>query len=347
MGAAVALSNTPLNRTKPRESGRNQEAQRGSGPGCMIKQQLRLCRLTANRSTDERGSMTDDLCDRIKAGQQTWASDRGLAFDSRGYCESCTANLFEPLTACSLRDIERGDGAELGIGNAKGKIQALHSSTALACNVFDYWRGRNLAVLRKGFGLSTRLCGLAFEQKFPTGAGGSANLDVVLYGCDGTIFAIESKFTEPFKRSKNKCFLKPKYFPPDRSLWKDTGLPGCQVVAENLRDGVLRFETLDAAQLLKHMLGLGRSRLSWNLMCIWYAPGGQLSNLHSEELATFSRALGVDSQRFRAMTYQDLFRNLELGPEDADYMAYLQTRYFAGALSNKALNATGAGAPAR
>jgi len=52
MGAAVALSNTPLNRTKPRKSGRHQEAQRGSGPGCMIRQQLRLCRLTATRSPD-------------------------------------------------------------------------------------------------------------------------------------------------------------------------------------------------------------------------------------------------------------------------------------------------------
>ncbi len=290
--------------------------------------------------------MTDDLCDQLKETQQSWAGARGLVFDAHGYCESCNANLFEPLTSCSLRDIASGDGAEFGSGSAKGKIQALHSSTALVCNVFDYWRGRNLAVLQKALDLSVRLCGLAFEQKFPTGAGGRANLDVVLYGCDGTILAIESKFTEPFKRSKNKCFLKPKYFPSNRSLWKDAGLSGCQAVADSLRNGLLRFETLDAAQLLKHMLGLGRSGSSWTLMCIWYAPGGQLSNLHSEELAAFSRALGVDSPKFRTTTYQDLFQSLALGPEDADYAAYLQARYFAESLSNKALNPTvGRGRP--
>ncbi len=47
--------------------------------------------------------------------------------------------------------------------------------------------------------------------EFPTRLGGIApNLDVVLYGCDGSLVAIESKFTEPFIKSKTKCFLKPK-----------------------------------------------------------------------------------------------------------------------------------------
>jgi hypothetical protein len=287
--------------------------------------------------------MTNDMFDQLKTRQQAWASARGLAFDVRGYCEACNANLFEPLTACSLRDIVNGDGSELGNGSGKGKIQALHSSTALVCNVFDYWRGRNLEVLRAALGLSTRLCALAFEQKFQTGLGGKApNLDVVLYGRDGTLLAIESKFTEPFKKSKNKCFLKPKYFPASRELWKDAGLSGCQAVAESLRDDRLRFETLDAAQLLKHMLGLGLSGSPWCLMCLWYAPGGQTSNLHSEELAIFSRSLGVDSQRFRAMTYQDLFHRLALGPEDADYAAYLEARYFADSVSNSVAALLGA-----
>jgi hypothetical protein len=38
------------------------------------------------------------------------------------------------------------------------------------------------------------------------------------------------------------------------------------------------------------------------------------------------------------MTYQDLFHRLGLGPEHADYAAYLRDRYFASPLSNQALN---------
>lgn len=115
-----------------------------------------------------------------------------------------------PLSACSRRDLAGGDGSELGKGGGRGKIQALHSSAALACNFFDYWRGRDLGLLSRALGISVRLCAVAFEQKFPTRLGGIApNLDVVLYGCDGSLFAVESKFTEPFTKSKTKCFLKP------------------------------------------------------------------------------------------------------------------------------------------
>lgn len=280
--------------------------------------------------------MAEDVFGHLKASQQAWARERGIRIDAAGYCECCDANLFEPLSACSRRDIGAGDGSELGKGDKKGKIQALHSSAALACNVFDYWRGHDLGALARSLGLSARLCGLAFEQKFPTRLGGIApNLDVILYGCEGSLFAVESKFTEPFIKSKAKCFLKPKYFPADRGLWKDAGLSGCQALAEDLRDGRVRFECLDAAQLLKHMLGLALSGHPWTLTCLWYSPAG-LSDRHSEELRAFSQGLGADSEKFRAMTYQALFDRLSslLGPEHAEYAAYLRSRYFGGPLSN-------------
>ena len=223
-----------------------------------------------------------DLFAAIKAGQQAWAASHGIDVDSNGYCRQCDANLYEPLSACSRRDLGGGNGSELGEAGGRGKIQALHSSAALVCNFFDYWRGRDLAPLAQGLGTSTRLCGLALEQKFPTGLGGvPPNLDVVLYGCDGSVFAIESKFTEPFVKSKNKSFLKTQYFPESGGLWKEAGLPECQRLAEDLRDGLLRFELLDAAQLLKHMLGLARCRRRWTLTCLWYSPGGPLSDQHA------------------------------------------------------------------
>lgn len=275
--------------------------------------------------------MLEGVFDQIKISQQAWAQKRGLKIDSAGYCESCDDNLFEPLSACSRRDIGAGAGSELGKGNTRGKIQTLHSSAALACNFFDYWRDRDLGFLRQSLGLSTRLCGLEFEQKFPTRLGGIApNIDVVLYGCDGALVAIESKFTEPFMKSQAKSFLKRKYFPADCGLWRDAGLSGCQVLAEDLRYGRGRFETLDVAQLLKHMLGLALSGHTWMLIYLWYSPGGLMSGRHSEELAMFSQGLGDDSEKFRAITYQGLFDCLAglLGPEHAKYVAYLRSRYF-------------------
>jgi hypothetical protein len=274
--------------------------------------------------------MSGDVLGRLKQAQRAWARERGVRVDEDGYCHSCDDNFFEPLSACSRRDFDRGSGTELGKKGGRGKIQALHSSAALACNVFDYWRGRDLDVLREALAVRTRLCGIAFEQKFPTSLGGIApNLDVVLFGCDGSLVAIESKFTEPFVKSKSKCFLKPAYFPLERRLWSDAGLPGCQGLAEGLRDGRIAFETLDAAQLLKHMLGLASGGQPWTLICLWFAPGGGLSDRHAGELAAFSAALGQDSERFRAVTYQALVDRLLRAPAHGRYAAYLRDRYFA------------------
>ena len=286
------------------------------------------CTCTQDRDTHDEGHGQSS-----ESAQQAWATDRGIEIDADGYCCRYDANLFEPLSACSRRDLTAGDGSELGREGARGKIQALHSSAALACNFFDYWRGRDLGPLRQSLDLPTRLCGLEFEQKVPTRLGGIApNLDVMLYGCDGSVFAVESKFTEPFVKAKHKSFLKPKYFPEGQGLWRDAGLLGCQTLAESLREGRVRFELLDAAQLLKHMLGLGRSGHSWTLICLWYGAGESLSDRYADELAMFSRLIGSDSDRFVAMTYQALFDRLAnlVGSEHDGWKSYLQTRYFAG-----------------
>jgi len=275
--------------------------------------------------------MADDLLTILKSSQRAWATGLAIEFDADGYCLNCDANLFEPLSACSRRDLASGDGSELGKSDGRSKIQALHSSSALACNFFDYWRGRDLGPLAESLGIQTRLCGLAFEQKFPTRLGGIApNLDVVLCGCNGSVFAIESKFTEPFVKSKNKCFLKPKYFPAAHGLWRNAGLAGCQTLAEDLRDGRVRFEVLDAAQLLKHMLGLARSGQSWKLTCLWYSRGGALCKQHAKELEVFSDRIGPDSARFGALTYQSLFDRLasRLGSAHDAWKAYMRNRYF-------------------
>jgi len=161
--------------------------------------------------------------------------------------------------------------------------------------------------------------------------GGKApNLDVVLYHENGALFAIESKFTEPFTPSKARSFLKPTYFHNGLAAWAAAGLDGCQAAAEGFRDGRLQFELLDAAQLLKHMLGLACSGKRWVLCYVWYNPGGPLADQHQKELLQFAQQIGTDSSHFSSLTYQSLFGRLSslLSDDHPGYTTYLKDRYF-------------------
>src|SRR5688572_15507600 len=152
--------------------------------------------------------------EQIKTRQQHWASTSGFSFDKSGYCDSFNDNLFGGcLSAEAESEIEQGGGSEFGTGNGRGKFYALHSSSALACNWFDYWRHRDHRPLSAALGLTTPFATLQLEAKLPTGVRGSiANLDVLLTGDDGALTGIESKFCEPYTASDNKFFMKSAYF---------------------------------------------------------------------------------------------------------------------------------------
>jgi hypothetical protein len=294
----------------------------------------------------------------IKMQQLAWAGAVGVSPDPHGYCANVEQNVFRALSPFATSELLAGDGGELGENGKRCKAQALHSSAILACNFFDYWRGRDLSMLATVFGTG-ELCGMRFEAKFPTGLRGtSPNIDVVLYEWSGAILAIESKFTEPCHASSTKGYLKPKYFDtPD--MWARVGLKGCQALANELRENPGQFKVLDAAQLLKHMLGLAtntqahdetcasghlsaarskaisrRARTkhkNWRLCCLWYRAGGPQGDLHAAELDRFIEQIGSDKARFAALTYQEAFGQLHalLGPEHSAYQQYLRSRYFA------------------
>jgi hypothetical protein len=262
----------------------------------------------------------------------SWAERAGIKSDEKGYCYCLDENLFHPISSCSRLDYASGDGAELGKEGKRGKILALHSSSALACNFFDYWRGRDLTGLAQAFG-TTELCGIGFERKFPTGLQGKApNLDVVLYESDGGVLAIECKLMEPFHKSKEKTYLKPKYF-ENGDAWAQVGLHGCQVLAAKIRQNQAQFDLLDVAQLLKHMLGLASNQQHWRLCCLWYHPGGPDGDRHASEIKHFTEEIGADAIRFSSLTYQELFQRLSrfLGEQHLEYREYLRDRYFGSA----------------
>lgn len=259
-----------------------------------------------------------------------WASASGIPCDSKGYVLSLEQNFFQPLTACTLRELEQGDGGELGKPGAPGKIRALHSSSALACNVFDYWRGRDTEALAGALGTSGRFCAIQFEAKFPTGLRGKApNLDVLLGKSGGGDLAVESKFLEPYAGTKARAF-KDKYFPEGAGLWTAVGLHQAQALANQLHERPDHYRHLDAQQLLKHLLGLGHRTSATALLYLWYDIGGDTGSAHASEIQAFLTAIQEPRLSVAALSYQDLFRALEAttGQEHQQYVNYLRQRYF-------------------
>lgn len=105
-------------------------------------------------------------------------------------------------------------------------MRALHSSSALAVNVFDYWVSEFNHHLLAALDVDDRSnAAIRFEGKYPTGLGGNPpNLDVVLELDNGQVIGIKSKFTEWFTpKTQGKMPFKEKYF--EQGVWSRVDLP--------------------------------------------------------------------------------------------------------------------------
>ena len=268
----------------------------------------------------------------IRNAQRDWARSRGIPFDSRGYVRAVEANLWQPLSSRARRGLEGGAGSELC-----GHMRALHSSSALAVNFFDYWTDRDdKAPILSALGVDpVGEASLDFEAQFPTGLKGTPpHLDVAMTQSTCLVIGIEAKFTEHLKRSiRGKSKFKTAYFPKSGELWNEKGLPACQTLAEVLRaeehrGGRQRFEHLDPRQLLKHALGLA-SRMGnrFSLYYLYYDWTAEGLEAHRQEVDLFDERVGHEI-RFRGLTYQSVFERLRAGQAGLDYLNYLESRYF-------------------
>jgi hypothetical protein len=271
----------------------------------------------------------------IKDRQLRWASERGIAIDQSGYTLIRDANLFVPLCPASVAEFDGADGGELGKHEKRGKINALHSSSALAANAFEFWRDQAKATLQAAMGLSSEIQVLNFEKKFPTGLPGNApNLDVVLTLADQSIVAIESKFLEPF--GKHTPGFKEKYFEGVGGRWSKHGYAACQRLAEDIQSGSKTFQWLHPEQLLKHVLGLSNpvnyaaQKVQWRLIYLCFDPGVEAVGHMNEaqQFADIARSDGID---FHVLTYQTLIRAIraEANSSHTGYLEYFEKRYFA------------------
>jgi len=274
--------------------------------------------------------------------QTLWAQRKGRRLcgtaGRRGrlaYTATVADNLFEPLSPEAREDFAKGDGGELGQGGSvPGKMQAVHSSSALSANLFHYWRriGRPDIVAR-ACGLSaTKIAGISFEQHLPIDPRFrfSPNLNAVFTYNGGSIerVGVECKFSEPFS-SRAHLGLKEKYFDPGvRDLWMT--LPSICALGKKMCPENTHYKYLDAAQLVKHLLGLRRcSGNACRLLYLYYDVPGAPGVRHAEEIADFISVAARDGVVVTAATYQDVLLRLagEQRSEHSAFVDYMIERY--------------------
>jgi len=280
----------------------------------------------------------------ILAKQTEWAKNAGLnLIGSKGnrgrhvYTTNLDYNLFQPLLPDVKKSFLEGDGGELGESGLPGKMQALHSSSALAVNVFQYWKSIGAVHL------IAAACGLCkhgsiiskdiqFERKSPIDDrfGFHPNIDVVMHNDSNTkykMFAIECKFSEAYG-SYNHGGLKQKYL-DSSEIWDD--IPNLRAFALSISPDDNDFKHLHPAQLIKHILAMKRAvgRNGFRLLYLWYDVLGEQGQCHKEEITTFKKIAESDGIKFHALTYQDLIVNLaeQFRPDHNDYIRYLTGRY--------------------
>jgi hypothetical protein len=267
--------------------------------------------------------------------QRKWAADRGIKLDDKGHTQPLEENLFQPLTADARADYVSGRGNELGSATEPGKMQSVCSSSALVCNVFDYWRsqlllGQSLKVLTDALGAPDTVNQLLFEQHYPTGlVGNSPEPDVTLLGDETKPFLIECKFIEPYPRHSTEGAFSKSYFPDSGELWGKHGLPRCEELARRIHSNEEKFYHLYAPQLLKHILGIvNKFAKNFTLLYLWYDYPSTEAQDHGDEVKRFMQRLNGEID-FRAMTYQELFTKMQSASTvDQQYITYLSERYF-------------------
>jgi hypothetical protein len=221
-----------------------------------------------------------------------------------------------PLTEIAS-DLNAGAGRELD-----SKICAAHSSAALVVNTFGPWRNRPEGMSLSGL---NGFRSVRFESKLPTGLGGTPpHLDLLAEG-EATV-AIESKCTE---------WMEPKparFSPSYDSLSPSHGHSPWFELIQQLLAEPCRYEFLDAAQLVKHALGLLTcyGALELRLIYLYWEPHNAADwpecRKHRGEADDLANQVKQCSIRLQPMSYRELWEEwAHQGPPP--HLPYLRARY--------------------
>ena len=255
----------------------------------------------------------------------------------KAYTQKFDDNLFESLMPGTEKNFKKADGGELTGNLYPCKMQAVHSSSALGVNIFQYWKRKKqfpaiAAACRFCSAGNTSSQDINFEVKYPISGkfSRSPNIDVVINNSSESrfkVFAIECKFSEAYY-SRTHSGVSPKYIGLNK-VWNN--MPNLLNLAKEISPDYNRFTRLHPAQLIKHILGLKEKfdKNKFRLLYLWYDTIGPESAKHHKEIEEFTKITKADGIYFHAMSYQDLIIKLAKNYREThrDYIDYITGRY--------------------
>jgi hypothetical protein len=251
----------------------------------------------------------------IKEKQKYWAERKGIELIG------------------SKKEFMLGDGGELGDGTNPGKMQALHSSSALGVNVFEYWKANErYSILAKALHIpSNGIEDIHFEEKYKifNDANKSPNIDVVIHYKNSYLVGIECKFTEPFQPIRGEKGLKEKYI-NNFEYWH--AFPYLKKLAVEISPNDEKNIFIHCAQLIKHTLGLfsvQKDKDKFRLLYIYQPAFFEDNERYLKEMTILQDAMRQDGIIFQFLSWQELLINLKsyIEEDDKAYMDYLVERY--------------------
>jgi len=279
----------------------------------------------------------------IQQKLQAWASRNKIKLQGsegvRGepnYTMSVEQNLFSGKILDSVAAaFKAGAGGELNGGIPT--MSALHSSAALAVNLFQYWVANgDLVTLAKLLAVPSQgIVSAKFEDQFPVcldpqanGFSKSPHLDFAFRYGNGDCIGVECKLFEPyFGRIEHKPLRQVYLALPD--AWRD--IPACRALAEELAVGSAGYHRMGASQLLKHILGLKfcSSTNKIRLLYLYFDSIGDEAAEHRQEISLFQAAIASDPIHFVPVSVQEFILRAvrQERRNHATYVDYLAERY--------------------
>ena len=252
-----------------------------------------------------------------------------------GYLAQWNDNLVEGVTRADFEaDLRRGSGNELtDRPDDPAKFRAAFSSAALAVNTFAPFRHHPARLVLAGV---TGFERLEFEYACDNGLiGTNPNFD--LFACTtSAVVALESKFLEPL-RPKPAAFSD-QYDRPFQGTERAPAIaePAWTRMYQRLRSDPQSYRHLDAAQLVKHYLGLVHAfpALERTLVYLYWQPDDAVSHPEyrdlQREVADFAAAVAGCRTRFVALSYPALWLEWQHNRSQLDlsaHIARLRQRY--------------------
>jgi hypothetical protein len=237
-----------------------------------------------------------------------------------------------------FEDYGRGAGQELQWGQRNGrptppKMHAAHSSSALVVNTFSAWRRDPAGLELLGLG---DFEGLRFEAQCATGLKGiPPHLDVLCTSAREHIVGIESKcleFLQPHRAQFSQSYDVLRSLKAARPYFD---------LIPSLRADPDQFVYLDAAQLIKHALGLANcfpARRPTLLYLFWEpSDWSQFSEFraHRDEVERFACSVRNSGVEFAFASYPELWASWRNAGEPSSLQEHAQTlmeRYNVSAL---------------